>query len=140
MLKKTVTYTDYNGNVRTEDFYFNLTKPEIVEMELSVDGGLTQMIKKIVGEQNNREIVKVFKELLRKAYGEKSADGKYFVKSEELTNKFMQTEAYSDIFMELATNAEAAAAFVNALVPQTRMDGGHVEFAPDAVPEQQQVN
>lgn len=117
MLKKTVTYTDYNGVERTEDFYFNLNKAEIAEMELSTAGGFAEMIQKVVAAQDAPSIIKIFKDLVLKAYGEKSADGKRFIKSEEITTAFTQTEAYSSIFMELATDSKAAAAFVNGIVP-----------------------
>lgn len=117
MLKKTFTYTDYNGVERTEDHYFNLSKAELMEMELSTTGGLAEMINKIVAAQDAPAIVKIFKELVLKAYGQKSADGRRFIKSKELSDDFAQTEAYSQLFMELATNADAAAAFVNGIVP-----------------------
>lgn len=117
MLKKTVTYDDYNGVTRTEDFYFNLSKAEIAEMELSTAGGFAEMINKVIAAQDGPTIIKIFKDLVLKAYGEKSADGKRFVKSEEIATAFSQTEAYSQIFMELATNAEAASAFVNGIIP-----------------------
>lgn len=118
MLKKTVTYTDYNGVERTEDFYFNLTKAELTEMELSTEGGLEAMIRKIVAEKNAPAIIKIFKELVLKAYGEKSPDGRRFIKNDEVRDGFAQTEAYSEIFMELATDADAAAAFVNGITPK----------------------
>lgn len=117
MLKKTITYTDYNGVERKEDFYFNLTKAELMEMELMEAGGMAEMIKKIVDTKDVPSIIKVFKKLVLKAYGEKSADGKRFIKNDELTEAFSQTEAYSELFMELATDADAAAAFVNGIVP-----------------------
>lgn len=117
MLKKTITYTDYNGTERTEDFYFNLSKAEIMEMEMSTTGGLAEMIQKIVAAQDAPAIIKVFKDLILKAYGEKSPDGKRFIKSEEIRNAFAQTEAYSQLFMELATDSDAAAKFVNGIVP-----------------------
>ena len=116
MLKKTMTYTDYDGNQRTEDFYFNLSKAELTEMELSRNGGLTKTIEKIVAAQDGKRIVEIFKDLVLKSYGEKSLDGKRFVKNQELRDAFAQTEAYSDLFMELSTNADSAAAFVNGLV------------------------
>ena len=118
MLKKTITYTDYNGNERTEDFYFNLTKAEAMEMEMGTSGGLTETIKKIVAAQDSPSIIKIFKDFILKAYGEKSLDGKRFIKSKEISEAFSQTEAYSQLFMELATNADAAAEFVNGIVPQ----------------------
>lgn len=117
MLKKTVTYTDYNGVERTEDFYFNLTKAEMTEMELGTAGGFAEMIQKVIAAQDAPTIIKVFKDLVLKAYGEKSLDGKRFIKSEEISTAFSQTEAYSQIFMELATDSKAAAAFVNGIVP-----------------------
>ena len=117
MLKKTITYTDYNGVERKEDFYFNLSKAEVMEMELSTTGGLAEMIKRIVAAQDQPAIIKVFKDLILKAYGEKSPDGKRFIKSPELSDAFAQNEAYSILFMELATNDDAAAKFINGIVP-----------------------
>lgn len=117
MLKKTMTYTDYNGNQRTEDFYFNLTKAEILEMEMTTTGGLAEMIQRIVKAQDIPAIVKIFKDLVLKAYGQKSPDGKRFIKNAELTEEFAQTEAYSDLFMELSTDAEKAQQFINGIVP-----------------------
>ena len=117
MLKRTFTYVDYNGVERTEDHYFNLSKAELMEMELSTTGGLAEMINKIVAAQDAPAIIKMFKELVLKAYGQKSADGRRFIKSKELSDEFSQTEAYSQLFMELATDADAAAAFVNGIVP-----------------------
>ena len=116
-LKKNIKYTDYNGVERNEDFYFNLSKAEIVEMNLSTAGGLDEMINRVVAAQDAPSIIKIFKELILKAYGEKSPDGKRFVKSEELSRDFSQTEAYSNLFMELATDAEKAAEFVNGIIP-----------------------
>lgn len=121
MLKKTITYTDYNGTERTEDFYFNLSKAEIMEMEMSESGGLAEMITRIVAAQDNPAIIAIFKKLVLAAYGEKSPDGKRFVKitpdGHRLANDFAQTEAYSQLFMELAADADAAAAFVNGIIP-----------------------
>ena len=117
MLKKRITYTDYNGEERTEDFYFNLSKAEIIEMEMGVTGGLTELIKKVMATKDVPSVMKIFKDLILKAYGEKSADGKRFMKSEELSRGFSQTEAYSILFMELATNADEAAKFVNGIIP-----------------------
>lgn len=117
MLKKTITYTDFNDVERTEDFYFNLTKAEVMEMEMSTTGGLAEMIQRIVAAQDAPAIIKIFKDLLLKAYGEKSPDGKRFVKSQELRDAFEQTEAYSILFMELATDDKKAAEFINGIVP-----------------------
>ena len=117
MLKKTFIYSDYNGVERTEDHYFNLTKAELMEMELSTAGGLAEMINRIVAAQDAPAIVKTFKELILKAYGQKSADGRRFIKSKELSDEFSQTEAYSQLFMELATDVDAASKFVNGIIP-----------------------
>jgi hypothetical protein len=117
MLKETIAYTDYDGNERKEDFYFNLTKAEVTEMEMSTEGGLTKTLQKIVNEKDAKRIIETFKDLILKAYGEKSPDGKRFIKNQELRDAFSQTEAYSELFMKLATNAEAAANFVNGIIP-----------------------
>lgn len=117
MLKKTITYTDYNGLERTEDFYFNLTKAEIMEMEMSTTGGFAEMLQKIVAAQDAPAIIKVFKDLVLKAYGEKSTDGKRFIKSAELAEAFSQTEAYSQLFMDLATDADVASEFIKSIIP-----------------------
>lgn len=118
MLKKTIKYVDYDGNNREEDFYFNLNKAEIMELQLSEVGGLEKRIRKIIASQDAKEIMEIFKEIILKAYGEKSADGKRFVKSKEITDAFTQTEAYSELFMELASDADAAAKFINGIVPK----------------------
>lgn len=118
MLKKTITYEDYNGESRTEDFYFNLTKAEIAEMELSTPGGMQAMVDGIIAAKDNAKIIAIFKDLILKSYGEKSADGKHFLKSKERSELFAATEAYSNLFIELCTDANAAAAFVNGIVPE----------------------
>lgn len=120
MLFKTITYTDYNGTERTEDFYFNLTEAEVMEMEMSTSGGLAEMINRIVAAQDAPSIIAVFKKLLLKAYGVKSPDGKRFIKSDALSEEFSQTEAYSQLFMELATNSDKASEFVNGIVPKPK--------------------
>lgn len=117
MLKKTIKYTDYNGVEREEDFYFNLSKAEIAEMELEIPGGMTAMLQRITAAKDTPSLVKIFKDLILRSYGEKSADGKRFVKSAELKESFSQTEAYSELFMELATNADSASAFINGIIP-----------------------
>ncbi len=111
------TYTDYNGVERTEEFNFNLTQAEIMEMEMGTTGGLTTQLRKIIASNDQTELVKYFKKLILDSYGEKSQDGKRFVKSEEISKAFSQTEAYSQIFMELALDTEAATKFVNGIVP-----------------------
>lgn len=117
MFKKEISYVDYNGNPRTENFYFNMSSAEVMEMELSTTGGLKEMIERIVAAQDTPAIAAIFKKLILNSYGVKSDDGKRFVKSEELSREFSQTEAYSNLYMELATNAEAASEFVNKILP-----------------------
>ena len=117
MLKKTITYTDYNGSERTEDFYFNLTKAEVMEMEMGTTGGLSERINKIIAANDLPSIITIFKDLVLRAYGEKTADGKRFIKNNDVRDAFSQTEAYSNLFMELATDANAAAKFVNGIMP-----------------------
>ena len=118
MLAKTIKYTDYNGVERKETHYLNYNKAEIAEMELSTAGGLSEMIKKITEAQDGPSIMKLFKDIILGSYGVKSPDGKQFIKSDELSKQFSQTEAYSELFMELVTNADAAAEFVNGIVPK----------------------
>lgn len=117
MLKKTITYKNYNDEEITEDFYFNLTKAELIEMELTTAGGLAERIDQITKAKDVSEIIKIFKDLLLKSYGKKSPDGRRFIKSDELREEFSQTEAYSEMFMLLGTDAEAAAEFINKITP-----------------------
>lgn len=117
MYKKTVTYEDYNGVQRTEDFYFALNEAELTEMQLGVDGGYAAMIDKIVKAKDTPALIKIFKELLLKSYGIKSDDGRRFIKSEELSKEFTQTPAYSDLYMMLATDDKQASAFIKNIMP-----------------------
>ena len=117
MFKKTITYEDYNGVKRTEDFYFNLTKAELMEMELATTGGMKNMLERIMNTQDTKQIVEVFKDIILRSYGQKSDDGRRFIKSKELRDEFAQTDAYSELFMELATNDKAATQFINSIIP-----------------------
>lgn len=121
MLTKTIKYTDYNGVEREEKFLFNLSKAELMEMELGTTGGLAETIQNVVEAQDTPSIIKIFKDLILKAYGEKSADGKRFIKIDEngkpLSIAFSQTEAYSELFMELSSDATAAANFIKGIIP-----------------------
>ena len=118
MIKKTIKYTDFDGNEREEDFFFNLTKAECMEMELTTDGGMEAFIKKIINEKDNKKIVEIFKDIIIRSYGEKSLDGKRFMKSPEIVANFVSTEAFSELFMELSTDADAATKFINGVVPK----------------------
>ena len=117
MLKKTISYTDYDGVKREEDFYFNLSRVELTEMEMGTEGGLQKKIEKITKSQSGKEIIDLFKDIILRSYGEKSDDGRRFIKSKELSDAFSQTEAYTELFMELATDADAAGAFINGIIP-----------------------
>lgn len=117
MLKKLIKYVDYDGKERSENFYFNLTKAELLDMELGTVGGMQQLIQLIIDKQDVPEIIKAFKKIIMLSYGEKSPDGRRFIKSQELSDAFAQTEAYSNLYMELISDAKAAAAFINGIVP-----------------------
>lgn len=117
MVKKTITYTDYDGVERTEDFYFNLSKSELIKMEYGTEGGLTKLLKKITDSKDNTEIMRYFDEILSKAYGEKSPDGKRFIKSKELYEAFAQTNAYDILFMELFSDTDKMTSFIKGIVP-----------------------
>lgn len=121
MITETIKYTDYNGTEREEKFMFNLTKAELMEMEMGTTGGLAESIQKVIEAQDAPAIIKVFKDLILKAYGEKSADGKRFIKVNDngvkLSIGFSQTEAYSQLFMKLATDADAATRFIKGIIP-----------------------
>lgn len=118
MLKKTITFVDYNGVERTEDHYFNLTRAELLELETGTTGGLGEMINKIVQAKDVPTIMSTFKTIILKAYGKKSDDGRRFIKSEELATEFTQTEAFSQLYMELINDSDKAAKFINQIVPK----------------------
>jgi hypothetical protein len=118
MIKKTITYEDYNGLTRTEDFFFNITKAEAADIELGIEGGFSEMVNKIVQTQSKPQLIEIFKKMIRLSYGVKSADGRRFMKSEEIWNEFAQTEAYSILYMELGSDAEKAAEFFNGILPK----------------------
>ncbi len=124
MITKEITFTDYNGQERKEKYQFNFTKAELTEMELSVNGGLSAMMERIKETDDRPELMRIFKDLILKAYGVKSADGKRFIKSEELRTEFSQTEAYSELYMELVTDTNAAVTFFNGLIPNNLKDNG----------------
>lgn len=117
MLKKTVTYEDFNGNEVTEDLFFHLSKAELIELELSREGGFSERLKKVIEAEDGKAIIEEFKTILMMAYGQKSEDGKRFIKNQTLRDEFESSEAYSTLFMSLVTDADAAARFVNGIVP-----------------------
>lgn len=132
MLKKAITYVDYNGVERTESFYFNLSKAELIEMEYGTVGTFTSMVQNIIDAQDEPELIKLFKSLILKSYGKKSADGRRFEKSEEISKDFSETEAYVILFMELARDSKAASEFVNGLIPAD-IDRGELKKQQEAL-------
>ena len=136
MYKRTLTYTDYNGVERTEDFYFNLNKAEIAEKQMTTEGGYSAMLERIVKANDTPSLFKEFKDLVLLAYGEKSDDGKRFMKIDKnghrLADDFMQTEAFSTLLVELVTNADVAAEFVKAIIPgKINADGLKLTTTPN---------
>lgn len=117
MHTETITYTDYNGVERTEDFRFNLTKTEAFEMEMSTAGGLSEKIKEITATNDYPTLIKLFKNIVLKSYGVKSDDGRRFIKSDTISSEFEQNPAFSIIYMKLATDDKAAAKFINGILP-----------------------
>lgn len=130
MLKRTFNYTNFDGQEVTDDYYFNLTKAEIMELELSAYGGLEMLIKRLIEEKNSEEIVKIFKKIILMSVGEKSYDGKRFIKNDEIRNNFYQTEAYSMLFCELVQDPDKANEFLKAIVPQIQQTGDAPALAP----------
>lgn len=122
MYTTTINYEDYDGNQRTMEAHFHLNKAELLELQTSWDGGLEKVLKKIVDERDQKRMIEMFKMIILKSYGEKSLDGNRFMKSPEITEAFTQTEAYSELFMKLATDDKAAAEFVNGIMPKNLVD------------------
>lgn len=125
MLKRSISYEDFNGNSVSEVFYFNITKSELIELELSYEGGFQEALQNIIDAQDHRRLVEEFKKIILFAYGIKSDDGKSFVKNDDLRTAFSQTAAYNALFLELATEADKAATFINAIMPRD------IQSAPD---------
>lgn len=117
MLKRDITYEDFDGQTLTETYYFNLTKSEIIDLELSVDGGLEASLTAIVRSQDMKAIIREFKRIILTAYGVRSDDGKRFIKNDKVREEFSQTAAYDALFMDLATNEDAAANFIRGVLP-----------------------
>lgn len=146
MLKKTIKYKDFNDEEVEEDFYFHLSKAEIVELEMSVDGGLSESLKKIVASEDTKMIIAEFKKIILMSYGQRSDDGRFFRKTQELRDEFESSEAYSTLFMELLTDMTAAIEFINGIVPTGLMEEAaaviaqqetqpQLEAVPDAIPD-----
>ena len=137
MIKKTITYTDFNGTTRTETFCFHLSQAETIEFECSESGGITKLIEKIIATQDNVKLVDIFKDLIRRSYGEISPDGRRFCKTDDkghpLFQQFEETEAYSILFMELATDDKKAAEFIKGIIPEIKVDTPAVPAAAPTI-------
>lgn len=118
MLKRTMTTVDFGGTERTEEYYFNLTRAEIMEMELNTEGGFVQMIDRISAAKSQLELAKLFKQIICKSYGVLSPDGRKFIKNDAILADFMATQAYSDLYYKLASDADEASAFFEGILPE----------------------
>ena len=123
MLKKAITYTDYDGNERTEDFYFNLSRSEIILLETTTPGGYTAMLQRIIDSKDNIELMRIFTELIKKSYGVKSDDGKRFIKNDQVVEEFLSSAAFDELFTEFFTTENAAADFAKGILPQEAIKG-----------------
>lgn len=139
MYKMTETYVDYNGVEKTEDFYFNMNEAELLKMQLETEGGMDGLLDKVINTADTAKLIEIFQIFLNKSYGVKTADGK-FKKNAELTEEFMQTAAYSKIYMKLITDDKAAAEFINGILPkdlvaraQAEMNKGNIGLVPPTV-------
>lgn len=121
MLARKIKYTNLNGEERERTYYFHFSKAEVMEMELSKEGGFEVFIQRIIDTRDQKELVKMFRELIQESYGIKSDDGEQFIKNDKVLNEFIQSEAYSELYMELATNTDAAIEFINGIFPQQIM-------------------
>lgn len=117
MIKKTITYTDYDGNERTETHYFNLNKAELIRMEMGTKGGFVEMVERAIDAKDSETLFRVFEDLVQKSYGVKTPDGRGFAKRKEDLDDFMSTEAYSDLITELVTKSDSASKFINGIIP-----------------------
>ncbi len=122
MIKWPITYTDYNGETQTEDFYFNLNKAEVMELNLEANGAYGEYLQRVVEQRDGKKLAYEFKRLILKSYGEKSPDGRRFIKSPEMAAAFEQTEAFSELYMQLAVEDDAAAKFMEGVLPKVPSD------------------
>lgn len=140
MLKKTITYEDFNGDTVSEDFFFHLSKAELVELELSHRGGLSEALKRIVAAEDGKQIVAEFKNIILGAYGKRSDDGRRFVKNQDLRDEFESSEAYSTLFMELLTNTNFAIEFINGIIPAGMAEeAAKLTQTPEPQPQPEQL-
>jgi hypothetical protein len=135
VLKKTITFEDFNGETVSEDHYFHLSKAELVEWEMSHAGGMQEALRRIIAASDGKAIIAEFKKIILGAYGIRSDDGRRFIKTQELRDQFESSEAYSTLFMELVTNADAASEFVKGVIPQNLAEEAAKISALTAVPD-----
>lgn len=119
MLKKTITYTDYDGMERTEDFWFNLSKTELTKLDAELPGGVLGVLRKIIDKKDRKALVDFIETLILRSYGEKTLDGKRFVKTPEMAEEFMQTPAYDELFMSILSDTDSQTSFINGIIPQS---------------------
>ena len=119
MLKKTITYTDYDGMERTEDFWFNLSKTELTKLDAELPGGVLGVLRKIIDKKDRKALVDFIETLILRSYGEKTLDGKRFVKTPDMTEEFMQTPAYDELFMSIISDTDSQTNFINGVIPQS---------------------
>ena len=117
MLTKRIEYNDYDGNHRVETFYFNLSRSEVTELQLTYPGGYAEYIERTIDSNDKPKLMAMFKDIIRRSYGEKSDDGRRLIKSDELSKAFMETKAYDELFIELCTVTDAAINFINKVLP-----------------------
>ena len=133
MLVKKITYTDYDGNERTETFYFNLSRSEITELQLTYPGGYAQYIERTIDSKDRPKLMEMFKDIIARSYGEKSEDGRRLIKSKDLSVSFMQTEAYDELFMELITDPNASIGFIKGVIPDLGDNANKDQIIKEAV-------
>ena len=134
MIKKTITYEDFNGDKQTEDHYFHMSKTELINTEMSYEGGLSTILPELIKEGNAARLLEMFQSIIRKSYGKRSEDGKRFIKDPEATEEFMQSQAYDALFTELVTSPDAASQFVQGIIPKDLLD------IVEGAEQQKQVN
>lgn len=140
MIKQTITYEDFNGNKQTEDFYFNLTKAELVELEVEHEGGMGKWLEAIAASDSRKELIEQFKKIILLSYGKKSEDGKRFIKTKELRDEFESHAAFSTLFMMLAEDANVASTFINGVVPADVADKADQDKPQGPPPVPQALN
>ena len=145
MLKKTITYEDFNGEEVSEDFYFHLSKAELVELEMSQEGGLSAWLEGVVAAEDGKSIIAEFKKIILTSYGKRSPDGKRFTKNQQLREEFESTEAYSTLFMELVTDTDSAVQFVSGIIPSgmaeeaVKLTRADISAVPEPVAEKEML-